>query len=203
MTELFLIIGAIALIITLFLILKVLIEIKNDKKAANQPDLYPVKATFTMTEFTFADNRLPFVLPVRVKQKVKDKNTSPTYLELTNIGMGAAKQIEIEWIFETGKIEALIQGIYDSNKKNFTNKEEVDFISAKDTIEIGSPIYYLNMFGPKVKSSIDQESSAIEKPSIELKISYKDIYNTVFSKRFITNIESIGSKVSLGFQEKK
>ena len=204
MTDFFLIISSIALVVSIFLIYFLLRSILNDKKAANQPDLYPVKASFTMTEFTFADNRLPFVLPVRVKQKVKDKNTSPTYLELVNIGMGPAKQIDIEWIFDVNKIEEVIRGIYDSNKNNFINKEEIDFISPNDTIEIGSPIYFLNLFGPKVKIATASENGPTnENLKLKLKISFKDIYNQNYSKIFATTIESVGSKITLNFYEER
>jgi hypothetical protein len=207
MTDFFLIISSIAIVISMFLIYFLFRGMQNDKKSANRPDIYPMKTTFTMTEFTFADNRLPFVLPVRVKQKAKDKNTSPSYIELINIGMGAAKQIKIEWIFEVNIIEELIRGIYDSNKKNFSNKEEIDFISPKDTIEIESPIYYFNKYGPKLKKAIEFEKESAnelnENPLLKFKISYKDIYNQTYTKIFATTIESVGSKVTLNFKEER
>lgn len=203
----FTIIGSIATASSIFLLYRQIREMQEDRKASNKPDLYPETTYYKILRLkSFHDQKLLEILLERTDQLTN--NSHENHINVFNIGLGSAKEIEFEWIFDKSKIEDMIKGVYYYNDNQLLKNQYLNFISANDITKIEPPYFFLKCCGidfnkreTPIKELIDVNIS--DKPPLKLKINYRDIYNYPINKVFDVIIHANYDNVTLMFREEK
>lgn len=177
-----------------------LCEIYNARKAEIEPDLFPATTQFIVKDI---DNNIPFDAEGYGNKNVTFsslENTKPPFIEMHNIGLGAAKYIEIQWLYNILEVEELIKNEYKYNKTQITETEHFGFLIEKGKLNINIPKFYFNCCGEKLNRTIlEYENDIAQKPKLELKITYKDIQNNKYTKIFKVEIDAVENEVMLKF----
>ena len=101
-----------------------LFELFRQRKASYKPDLCVLKTHFTVKDSEVGKFKIPtdwFKHDSEVKNSV--------FVQLVNIGFGAAKQIKAEWIFDPLKLIKEINQLAQENGDIFHLKDDGNFIS--------------------------------------------------------------------------
>lgn len=199
------ILGVILNSLTIYLLYLQIQEMAEGRKSANQPDLYASSLkleSFDIPNFNYLtpDNFLP--LPIFKTQIEGEAKFG--LAKLNNIGLGAAKAIKVEWIFDSKKVDMVLIGKYNSINYNEIPKiDYYDFISPNSFIEISLPPHYLMMFGESCNPYLFENNEANkQKPQLEMSLEYSDIYGNKYFKKYIkVSVEGRGKEVFISFSE--
>lgn len=177
----------------------------ESRKSANQPDLYASSLKLESFDKANFNYLTPFNhLPTPIFKTLIEGKIKLGLAKLNNIGLGAAKAIKVEWIFDSNKVDMVLTGKYNSiNYDKISKIDYYDFISPNSFIEISLPPHYLMMFGESCNPSLFEDNEANkQKLQLEMSLEYSDIYgNKYFKKNIKVNMEGRGKEVFISFSE--
>jgi hypothetical protein len=187
--------GSLLTALTVYLLYRQISEMIADRKAANQPDLFPVETKFetediqTLSFSSAAEQNLPLPTFYRITNGARAEEQSLN-INLHNIGLGVAKEIRIRWLYDKNKIETLLQNVYNGLKTS-SDDEFLDFIPAQNFSDISLPYYFMQTCGIKLNASAMDlfETAPRSKPDLMLKIDFKDIYDNQHEREFKINLD--------------
>lgn len=203
--------AAIFTALTVYLLYKQNQQQLDDRKAASQPDLYPEQFQLITKDesknevYTYSENKM-FTLRPKFQNTTENPEKQYTYsfaVKLFNIGLGAAKQIKIKWLYDKKEVYEYVEGIYNLAKPNAnvtelrSDGENLDFISPNNSALIIFPRYYVNCLG----SSATKANNRNKHPQLKLEINFLDIYNTAILKTFDVKCTFQLDLVFLNFQQ--
>lgn len=197
--------GAVAAAISIYFLYGQLLEMRDTRKAAYQPDLYPnyskfkVKDVVNSTIFDGGDK--PVVKVIRLEDNQPQEQFGP-YIELHNIGLGAAKNISSIWKYNVDEVENLIRGIYQHYKVTEPEKEHFDFLQTNSKTFMDIPFYFFNCCGEQLNQTyldVIEPVNEKPKPELTLQIRYQDIQNNWFDKCFNVSVTAFTEFVDLKF----
>lgn len=161
-------------------------QIGEMRKVASHPDLYPAQAIF-ITE----DDHIPHFF---VGKDGKALNPSKPYISLHNIGLGAAKEIIVKWVYSEVAVKDVIKGKYEEElfiKEPFDQK--YDFIPTSNYTNISLPHNYMFCCGTRCHPGAS-------KPPLQLQILYKDIFDKTFEKEFNVDFECYLNNITVNLR---
>lgn len=198
--------GSVAAIISIYFLYKQLGEIQDARRASQQSDIYPSFTQFIVKDeynfSAFAENEKP-VLRIYRNEPTHLEQTIRPYIELHNIGFGAAKNISLKWDYNKNEIIKLIKDVYYYNENTTKEKEEIDFVQADGKFNIKIPSFYLICCGEQLNQSYLDTIEPIDekpKPKIQLEINYQDTQNNHYNKIFDISVEAFLHIVDLRFK---
>lgn len=177
-------IGAIAAAISIYFLFRQLKEAGETRKSIYQPDLYPNPIYFKVSDIDISNNNGKGgvrVLPFFIDDEVKDV----PYIQISNIGFGAAKSIRIEWEYDFDEIEEYVKNVYLYSRKK--EVEFIDFMEEKQKYRINLPVEYIACCGVKLNpklTSLFNNDPPIIKPSLRMIVSYLDIGNNKYVNNY-------------------
>lgn len=192
--------GAVAAAISIYFLYKQLIVMDATRRAAYHPDLYPNKVKLKVENFshpTFGDKP-----EVNISRLSTYTEKNEPYVTLHNIGLGAAKNIKIEWKYDLDAVEDFIKETYSYKKRKKTENEHLDFLQANGKIQINIPKFYFNCYGEFLNQNISRilvMQEDMKKPSLALELSYHDIQDNEFKKIFTVKVSAFEQDVNLKF----
>lgn len=188
----FTILSSLGTLISLYFLFNQLSEMKEGRIAASQPDLFPASAKFEVSEESnnFPDKQVLNSKEPQIKvSSISDENTvsDNAYIEIFNIGQGAAKYINLQWKYDLGEIERLIGIQYRYHKLKEAECKKIDFVRADNKFKIPIPCFYFNCCGSRLNQSLEgvlgsEVPKPKPKPKISLIIDYHDIQNNSYTK---------------------
>ena len=197
--------GAVAAAISVYFLYGQLLEMKDTRKAAYQPDLYPAYSKFqvkdTANPTIFEGGDKPVVKIVRLEDNHPQNQFRP-YIELHNIGLGAAKNISITWKYDVNAVNDLIKGIYQFYQITQPENEHFDFLQQNGKTFMNIPFHFFNCCGEQLNQSyldIIEPVDEKPKPQLKLQLCYQDIQNNLFDKSFIVSVSAFTEFVDLKF----
>jgi hypothetical protein len=203
----FTIIGSLATATSIFLLYRQIREMQEDRKASNKPDLYPEVTTYQMLTLSgLRPNALLDIIATRTDSE--DGNVNDRFLKIFNIGLGTAKEIEFEWIYNLQEVLRIIEGKYYFNPEEIPKNSRINFLSANSHAQIDIPYTYFkccatSLNKKEIPTSEQIDVTKSDKPRLNLKILYRDIYNHSFSKLFDVIVHANYEMVTLHFKELK
>lgn len=126
-------VGSLLTAVTVYLLYKQIQEQIEDRKAASTPDLYPQDQFFTIIQ----RSGLP-----QLKRDKKEDIINGLF-NVHNIGLGAAKEIQVKWHFQKEILAPLIKRELLSIYTNQKVESDYSFVSPNNLIEIPFPIMYI------------------------------------------------------------
>lgn len=213
----FTLIGTIA---TLFYTVKQykLSELVN--RTAIKPELYPTDYVFLMED---DEEPLDFGEAKGLYLTHASSLKPGTKLSIKNIGVGIAKDIRVEWIYDVYQVEKLIKGVY-----HFTPDDKqsiIPFLNPSNEVSIALPSKYLSCCGPKLFKKFENKYfSNVEdlklpfnkhtqklvdkwkdemfpklRPRLKLKLSFQDSQGYAYVKEFNAQVSGIANMILLSF----
>ncbi len=197
--------GAVAAAISIYFLYGQLLEMRDARKAAYQPDLYPSYSKFQVKDVAnptiFEDGDKPVVKVIRLEDNQPQEQFRP-YIELHNIGLGAAKNISATWKYNIDEVENLIKGLYQHYKATEPESEHFDFLQTNGKTFMNIPVHFFNCCGEQLNQTyldvIDPVNEK-HKPELKVQIRYQDIQNNWFEKYFSANVTAFTEFVDLKF----
>jgi hypothetical protein len=138
-------------------------------------------------------------------QPVPPRNRNPDAKGfcITNIGIGSAKAIKTEWLYDKKSVDHLADGHYSFfDKMGNGDKTFINFLRPGDEARIILPLYYLICCGTALNlksSSSGSDGKFGYKPPLQLQIEYLDIYNKSFTSKFSVDVTAYSDLVTLNF----
>lgn len=195
--------------VTVYLLYRQIHEQINDRKASTYPDLYPAQVTLETHDTTISfvntsEGSYTYPQFYRTNNIIPAKQSSPrVFCSLHNIGLGAAKQIELVWEYDINEVVEFTKDVY--IPKWITAVVEIqfyDFLSASNSLEIEMPECYMRCCGEQLnKFGPTKDDMPKPRPSLRLKISFLDIYNNKFEKYFKADFICIFNNISISFKQ--
>lgn len=214
---------AVGTIATIFYTIKQheLAELVN--RTTIKPDLYPQNYFFQMVDDdqTLNINGIKPNLFLTHAYGFKSGHK----LLIKNIGVGIAKDIEIEWLYDISKVKELIEGIYYLTPDD--KQPYIPFLNPNNETGISLPSRYLSCCGPKLfgkfkqnffsnKETFDFNPSSYYiqreleewknenfpkvRPPLVLKIKYSDVQGFEYVKNFETMVTGINNIITFSFK---
>jgi hypothetical protein len=197
--------GSVAAAISVYFLYGQLLEMKDTRRAAYQPDLYPSYSKFQVQDVAnptiFEGGNNPIVKVIRLEDNHPQEQFRP-YIELHNIGLGAAKNISILWKYDVDAVEVLIKDTYQHYKITEPENEHLDFLQATGKTFMSIPYHFFNCCGEQLNQSyldVIEPITEKPKPEIGLQLRYQDIQNNWFDKYFKVKIDAFTVFVDLKF----
>jgi len=189
--------------------------------ATIRPYLAPERSTFKMKDFPLpnVDSK---TLYIAIPESISEH--SPVGLKIKNKGVGAAKDIHLEWKFDNKQVEKIVEGIYLPRDINLLSIPEI--IQAGDTDYLPLPNDYLCCCGSRVNEghfiitnipflpqnierklggelpeSYNKFSGNI-KPSLLLIITYRDMHDRNYSKQYEVILTNFTNYFTFNFKPK-
>ena len=201
-------IGSLLTALTVFLLYRQIQEMIADRKASNQPDIFPTETQFETEDTKFEKflqprSDLPVPLFHRINGETRDA-TNSLAIKLYNIGLGAAKEIKINWVFSKEEVREFLHNVYDGEDYGEREKN-IDFIPAGTNVEISLPYTYMKTCGTQLNMDIlgYKEENKREKPELTLSIKFKDIYSNVHMREFDVKANCFLNSLTVKFHQKK
>ncbi len=198
--------GSVAAAISICFLYKQLVEMQDARKVSQQPDIYlSLTQLFTEDEYNYSnyiEEEKPILNIFRNELNSSNQKVRP-YIELHNIGFGAAKNISLNWDYDRNKIVKLIKDVYYYGQNIELLNEEVDFVLADGKINIRIPSFYLICCGEKLNQSYLDTIDPTEKkpkPELTLKVNYQDTQNNHYNKIFDVSVDAFLNLVELKFK---
>jgi hypothetical protein len=199
LTNFFLSLGAIAAVPALFFLAGQLREMQRAALAAVRPEIYPSNATFDLIYHDVSVGGKTGEQPIPSNLY----NTDNPIQTIANIGIGAAKSISAEWIYNKDEVNMLAGDQYlffprmGDGVHSFTS-----FLKANATIGIHPPLHYFTCCGKalnlkSVYSGFDGVFGL--KPLLQLRISYQNIYDQTFERTFNVDVQAYNDRVLFYF----
>ncbi len=184
--------------ISIYFLYGQLLEMKDTKKSTYHPDLYPNQTRIIVDDQknSFGSEK-PYVI-YSTKNKLGDGLYEP-YIELHNIGMGAAKNITVKWEYDMDEVISVIKDAYWYLKPKELESSHHDFLQVNGKLLLSIPRFYINCCGKSVNQTFNNLNYNIEKPKLEVLISYHDIQNNLLEKKFDVIVTAFGEFVVLNF----
>ncbi len=189
-------IGSILTAITVFLLFRQNQHLAEERKAAIQPDLHPADSLEyetkdnVITNYAYSEHQNPLDNPLFYrKRNSKLELVQDISFQLHNIGLGVAKNINVNWVFSNDEVLAYAKTSYPHMVNEWDENEPtqvIAFIAANTSVEYYMPSDYIKCFGKKLNNS-DGHDLAFNcniKPKLYFDVSYRDAYNTYFNKTF-------------------
>lgn len=161
LADFFTIIGAFATFATVLLLYRQVEEMVNGRNAAYQPELFFHDKT-VYTKDIPNTNHMPqkgVPRPPHIVGFNADKDAPEFYsnivIELCNIGLGTAKKVNIQWVYNEQDVIEYIEDKYDS-EQDYYKETRIDFVKINDNAELYLPYAFMQLYGMKF--------SYIEKP---------------------------------------
>lgn len=196
--------GAVAAAISIYFLYGQLLEMKETRQAAYQPDLYPEASKFQVKDikdYEYNSINLPQSIIQRLENNQPQESFRP-YIQLYNIGLGAAKNILATWKYNSNDIEQLIKDVYKGYKGTDSESEHFDFLQANGKTTLKIPLYYFNCCGIQLNQDLLDLITPINeksKPELKLHIKFQDIQNNWIEKTFVVGVEAYNNSVDLNF----
>ena len=187
------IMGAIFTAATVYLLYKQNQQQLEDRSAASAPDLYPSEVNVDIKDevvspfYEYNVERKQFLRPYFNTATIGESSwdNSPSF-KVFNIGIGAAKQIEIKWRYFSKDLKPCVREYYQVHDleydANLNDVKRIDFISSTAYTNIRFSNNYSYLLG--LSSPVFTKNCDIEVPNILLTIEYSDIHNNRLSKIF-------------------
>lgn len=179
----------------------------NSRNASYQPELFfHDKIIFTQ------DLPNPRILPLGSKKIMPfvvgfndhgstDKFYANVIIELHNIGLGLAKKINIQWVYDIQAVNSYINNNYDTYQINEKNSK-IDFVMVNDHAKIRMPYSFMQLYGIKLAPPEIFPDVVKEKPSIKVLLSYQNSFGKIYDNSFDVMFEQENDKISIRFEEK-
>lgn len=196
-----------------------LLEMRAQRKRSHQPDIIVDKKVFEQIPDPTSSNTSLWVEKINSSlNPMKGQNVFKKFsLRIINVGLGTARNIEIEWDFDIKKIIETINSIEVDNKillsKGFLEANEgktlvstknhfkkTDFIlpfsSENNVFECIVPLAYIYLVSTLYKKHSFEGNgkstiSAFKFPKLHLEIKYSNIENDKFKRTFDIEIDPI------------
>lgn len=198
-TNFFLIVAAVAGPAGLFLLAGQLLEQQRARIAAVMPDVNPIDAHFGLTDETREVNGRWLYQP---SPSIFVAGRGPLF-SIANIGVGAAKEIETQWIYDKSAVDRLAQGHYSYfGGLDGGERATLNVLKAGESATIRLPRHYLICCGTKLNLASGQSDSdevVGVKPALRFKIKYLDIYSQIFTRVFDVDVQAYGDSVTFKF----
>lgn len=201
-------IGAFAAALSIYLLYRQLKEMEKARKRAVEPDLYLATTQLKVQDKASLGispvDQLPYVRICKYEPDVSP-DYSNTHIQLHNIGLGAAKNISIVWLYDKEEVNALIKGKYMESRSEYGDSQKLDFLVPKDSTPINIPHCYFVCCGERLNDDGYPSTSneEFEKPLLKVQIDYEDIEGQVFRKVFIAKVTALLNLVTIEFQSGK
>jgi len=204
LADFFTIIGAFATSITVYLLYKQVEEMVNGRNAAYQPELFFHDKTVYTKDIPNSNfnPQKGVIRPTHIVGFNDDKNASAFYsnivIELHNIGLGTAKKVNIQWLYDEQEVKKYIGNMYDSEQR-YDKETTIDFVQIDSKAELCLPYGFMQLYGLQLVSPM-QFNEESEKPKLKISLSYQNIfgkdYNTedgknTFEVKFIQETDKI------------
>jgi hypothetical protein len=198
--------GTVAAAISIYFLYRQLHEMRDARKAAYQPDLYPSYSKFQVKDVAadpmiFEDEDKPIVKVFRLEDNKPQEQLRP-FIELYNIGLGAAKNISAMWSYDVDKVDKLTKGVYQYYKTTEPEKEHFDFLQTNGKTFMNIPYHFFNCCGEKLNQTyldIIEPVKERPKPQLKLQVRYQDIQNNWIDKSFSVKVDAFTEFVDLKF----
>ena len=195
-------IGAVAAAISIYFLFRQIKASDDARKATYQPDLYPGPGEFRVKDGSFPAMKGQQGDQVFVSRIENNTELLP-YIEISNIGLGAAKHIEIKWVFNYKEISDLVKNRYLYLEDRDLDNENIDFLKANQKTEIKVPYSYLSCCGKAINPTFVEylyaRSSIVPKPRLDMVISYQSIGDDTCKKYYNVEVVAYDDKVTLKF----
>jgi hypothetical protein len=174
-------VGAVLTSLTVYLLYRQIVQMVQDKKATQLPQLYVAGGVFR-TEDKITDYGGHKKTEPIFKHLNTDKNFS---IEVHNIGLGVAKDIDVKWWYDDKAVAKFLGDDYGQNLlKSTFFVLEWSFLAAKGKQEINLPHYYMHCYGRSIKHR------KVFPPLLKLQLYYSDIFNNRHTSSFEARIDS-------------
>ena len=199
LADFFTIIGAFATLATVQLLYGQVEEMVNGRNVAYQPELFFHDKT-VYTKDIPNTNHMPqkgVPRPPHIVGFNADKDAPEFYsnivIELCNIGLGTAKKVNIQWVYNEQDVIEYIEDKYDS-EQDYYKETRIDFVKINDNAELYLPYAFMQLFGMKF--------SYIEKPKPKLQIllSYQNIFGKDYQNTFDVKFTQESDKIYIRFE---
>lgn len=202
------ILGSLLTALTVFLLYRQIKEMLADRKAGNQPDLFPSETRFETEDLKYSkipseEGHLPVPTFRKLNKQVGEMRDS-LETKLYNIGLGAAKEIKVKWIYSETEVQEFIKNVYGGTSYSCP-EEVIDFIPAGSTVDISLPYFYMQTCGTLLND--DLYDTLIEnnkdKPNLILSITFNDIYSNEHKREFVVKLNCIQNFIKVKFRQKQ
>ena len=182
-------IGAIITAFSLYFIYFQLAESRKQNNFSIRPQLFVEQKTFKMKEVEDTTISNGYV-------NIETKDTDPKDewgIRVINVGNGTALKVEAEWIFNMNEVKAITEPYYSSRLETVINYRKFrDYLRTNDTLNIGLPFVYLNLFGSKLFPDHDKGKyvELLYKPELKIRLKYLDLEHKRYESFFAVSINS-------------
>lgn len=186
--------GSIATVITIWLIYRQI-------SAGSKPELYPNRSEIELLELvTIGGSPSRHKYEYRHVFGTQSDGNDNCVIAISNIGLGPAKDVSIEWKYEIEELDRYLQGKYTASKKNevvtlnFLHPNKSIFVPYSDNcmqifgsqIERGKSSTESSVFTSSVgyDSAYEYEPLPQGSPDIYLVIRYLDLHENIYIRKF-------------------
>jgi hypothetical protein len=207
LADFFTIIGAFATSITVYLLYKQVEEMVNGRNAAYQPELFfHDKTVYTKDIPNTNMPKKGVPRPPHIVGFNTDKDAPEFYsnivIELCNIGLGTAKKVNIQWLYDEQDVKEYIEDKYDS-EQDYYKETRIDFVKINDNAELYLPYAFMQLYGMKLAPKFPNTEQQPEKPKLQIRLSYQNIfgkdYQNFFDVKF-TQLTQETDKIFIRFE---
>ncbi|MEN2398972.1 hypothetical protein GKZ90_0004255 [Flavobacterium sp. MC2016-06] len=195
--------GGIIVLISLYYLYKQFIEMKS----GYLPDLYLSSVKFKVDikpGMEFIDDKPILKISQMEDNKSLDINA---YFQLHNIGLGACKNISIDWIYDLDSVKEIFQNKFQHFPIFIAESQHLDFLQANGKIQIDIPEFYFFCCAPEFNINPTNHQEFAEKlmrgiplkPKLECEIKYYNIQNELYTKKFNVEIMPIEDILKIKF----
>lgn len=165
---------------------------------SNKPNLLIKNDEFELTDSapTMLSNGLPFMGMITV-----NKNVIVPYLEVYNIGLGNAKDVKLNWVYDKQAVIQAISNTYYYDADFEPEKQSIQFIPKDSSQKISLPNKYLiccgiRLNGTELEARLGQVGT---KPKLQLRITFKDIADKEYSNLIDVIVMARYNRLELNF----
>ncbi len=184
--------------ISILLLWKQLEEQRLSRLNSVLPDIFPEDLTCVLSEGEHEIGGLKGI-------HIYPKDSSPILVNIYNIGIGSAKEIQTQWIYNISEVDYLIKGKYSYfTPMDRGDSDYISFLKPNENRTISLPLYYILCCGPKLNLKSHRSGSDGKfgiKPNLKLKISYSDLNNRKFEKSFNVAVNAYSEDLYFKFKQ--
>lgn len=197
--------GGIIVSISLYYLYKQFLEMKS----GYLPDLYLSSVKFKVSVvpgLEFLDDK-PKLKIYQMEEKEALALETNAYFQLHNIGLGACKNISINWFYNMNDVKEIFENKFQYFPRLSTESQHLDFLQANGKIQIEIPEFYFFCCAPEFNINPTNHQEFAEKlmqgipikPKLECEIKYYNIQNELYIKKFNVEIMPIEDTLKIKF----
>jgi hypothetical protein len=171
-------------------------ETNLGRKTSIIPDIMPEDAVFEVTEDNLPSLATGSDLPgISIKNLTNDSY----HINLLNIGVGIAKNIEAKWLYNREEVLAQSNNIYYNSY--FDEPFFISFLKPSRYGLISPSMLYMTCCGPKLNHDfLDiMDDHIVPKPDLSLYLKYYDLQDNLYEKTFKVRVDAVTDRVTFGF----